>query len=107
MRSYPKVLAQLKNDCFIEENLIFRVLLSHTVCHAFCKDIHQTRSEPSVSHIGICTIEIGSDMYQANTKPPTYNEIMEKTKYLNDQPPSSVESQFLASLTSKHLVNEY
>ena len=33
MRSYPKVLAQLKNDYFVEENLIFRVLLSHTVCN--------------------------------------------------------------------------
>ena len=29
--SYPKVLALLKNDCFIDNNLIFRVLLSYTV----------------------------------------------------------------------------
>ena len=32
IRSYPKVMGQLKNDHFMVENLIFRVLLSHTVC---------------------------------------------------------------------------
>ena len=87
--------------------IIIAILFIIWLCHASYKDIPQTRSEPSASHIGICTIEIGSDMYQANTKPPAYNEIMEKTKYLNDQPPSYLESQFLASLTLKHLVNEY
>merc|ERR1711971_225372 len=63
-------------------------------------DPTQTRFEPSVPSEEIYVIEIAPNMDTTDTKPPSYNDVMENKQDLKEPPPSYLESFQVSNFNS-------